>query len=114
LGSGLERLRTGAVRQIGLISSMPFAIAGGPSRLGFFMEVASSAAETALTSGYVQMHADHCARLLLEHLAEQGTRNVVLVAGAQPRESRRSRRRPGRHPLRRDPGAHERAAAHRR
>jgi len=143
---GAQRLRTGAVRQIGLISSMPFAIAGGPSRLGFFMEVASSAAETALTSGYalvlvpplealpslddldiagavvvepqrddevtrrlaergvpvvaigeqpgpgprvpyVQMHADLCARLLLEHLAERGARNIVLVAGAQPRES---------------------------
>ena len=143
---GAQRLRTGAGRPIGLISSMPFAIAGGPSRLGFFMEVASSAAETALTSGYalvlvpplealpslddldiagavvvepqrddevtrrlaergvpvvtigeqpgpgprvpyVQMHADLCARLLLEHLAERGARNIVLVAGAQPRES---------------------------
>jgi DNA-binding LacI/PurR family transcriptional regulator len=143
---GAQRLRTGAVRQIGLISSMPFAIAGGPSRLGFFMEVASSAAETALTSGYalvlvppldtlpsldeldiggavvvepqrddevtqrlvergvpvvaigeqpgpgprlpyVQLHADYCARLLLEHLEERGARNVVLMVGAQPRES---------------------------
>lgn len=143
---GAQRLRTGAVRQIGLISSMPFAIAGGPSRLGFFMEVASSAAETALTRGYalvlvppletlpalddldiggavvvepqrddevtrrlvergvpvvaigaqpgpgpavpyVRLHADYCARLLLEHLQAQGARDVVLVAGAQPRES---------------------------
>jgi DNA-binding LacI/PurR family transcriptional regulator len=49
---GAQRLRTGSARNIALVSSMPFAIAGGPSRLGFFMEVASSAAETALTGGY--------------------------------------------------------------
>jgi DNA-binding LacI/PurR family transcriptional regulator len=49
---GAQRLRTGAARHVALISSMPFSIAGGPSRLGFFMELASSAAETALTSGY--------------------------------------------------------------
>lgn len=49
---GAQRLRTGSVRNVALISSMPFSIAGGPSRLGFFMELASSAAETALTSGY--------------------------------------------------------------
>lgn len=143
---GAQRLRTGAVRQIALISSMPFSIAGGPSRLGFFMEVASSAAETALTRGYalvlvppletlptlddldiggavvvepqqddevtlrlaergvpvvsigeqpgsgprvphVQLHADYCARLLLEHLRERGAGNIALMAGAQPRES---------------------------
>jgi DNA-binding LacI/PurR family transcriptional regulator len=149
---GAQRLRTGTVRQIGLISSMPFAIAGGPSRLGFFMEVASAAAETALTSGYalvlvppletlptlddldiggavvvepqrddevtqrlvergmavvaigeqpgpgprvpyVQLHADYCARLLLEHLHERGARNIVLVVGTQPRESALAARR---------------------
>ncbi len=49
---GAQRLRTGSARHIALVSSMPFSIAGGPSRLGFFMEVASSAAETALTGGY--------------------------------------------------------------
>jgi len=49
---GAQRLRTGASRQIALVSSMPFSIAGGPSHLGFFMEVASSAAEFALTRGY--------------------------------------------------------------
>jgi DNA-binding LacI/PurR family transcriptional regulator len=49
---GAQRLRTGSAGHIALISSMPFSIAGGPSRLGFFMELASSAAETALTSGY--------------------------------------------------------------
>lgn len=149
---GAQRLRTGAVRQIGLISSMPFAIAGGPSRLGFFMEVASAAAETALTNGYalvlvppleslpsvddldiggavvvepqrddevtrrlvdrgvpvvaigeqpgpgpqvpyVRLHAEYCARLLLEHLRGRGARNIVLVAGAQPREAALAARR---------------------
>ena len=49
---GAQRLRTGSAGHIALISSTPFSIAGGPSRLGFFMELASSAAETALTSGY--------------------------------------------------------------
>jgi DNA-binding LacI/PurR family transcriptional regulator len=49
---GAQRLRTGSARHVALISSMPFSIAGGPSRLGFFMELASSAAEAALTSGY--------------------------------------------------------------
>ncbi len=149
---GAQRLRTGAVRQIALVSSMPFSIAGGPSRLGFFMEVASSAAETALTSGhalvlvpplealpaledldiggavvvepqqddevtrrladrgvpvvsigeqpgagdrvpFVQLHAAHCARLLLEHLREAGAADIALVAGAQPRESSLAARR---------------------
>lgn len=31
---------------------MPFAVAGGPSRLGFYMEVAAAAAERALVHGY--------------------------------------------------------------
>jgi DNA-binding LacI/PurR family transcriptional regulator len=143
---GAQRLRTGSARHIALISSMPFSIAGGPSRLGFFMEVASSAAETALTDGYalvlippletlpalddldiggaivveprqddevtrrlsergvalvsigeqpaaehrvpfVDMHASYCSRLLLTHLHEAGARHIVLVAGAQRRES---------------------------
>jgi DNA-binding LacI/PurR family transcriptional regulator len=52
---GAQRLRTGSARHIALISSMPFSIAGGASRLGFFMELASSAAETALTSGYAMV-----------------------------------------------------------
>ncbi|MHB8620529.1 MAG: substrate-binding domain-containing protein [Chloroflexota bacterium] len=47
-----QRLRTGAAQAIALVSSMPFAVAGGPSRLAFFMEIAAAAAETALTRGY--------------------------------------------------------------
>lgn len=49
---GARRLRTGASRNVALVSSMPFSIAGGPSHLGFFMEIASAAAESALTRGY--------------------------------------------------------------
>lgn len=52
---GAQRLRTGSSRNIALVSSMPFSIAGGPSRLGFFMEIASSAAQTALTEGYAMV-----------------------------------------------------------
>lgn len=47
-----QRLRRGEARTIGLVSSMPVAVAGGPSRLGFFMEVAAAGAETALTHGF--------------------------------------------------------------
>ncbi|MFG3281551.1 LacI family DNA-binding transcriptional regulator [Streptomyces sp. NPDC048111] len=47
-----QRLRTGQAKAIALVSSMPFAVAGGPSRLGFYMEVAAAAAESALVHGY--------------------------------------------------------------
>lgn len=47
-----QRLRSGRAQAIALASSMPLAIAGGPSRLGFYMEVAAAAAERALTRGY--------------------------------------------------------------
>jgi DNA-binding LacI/PurR family transcriptional regulator len=43
-----QRLRRGQAKAIALASSMPFAVAGGPSRLGFYMEVAAAAAERAL------------------------------------------------------------------
>lgn len=42
-------LRSGRTGTIALASSMPFAIAAGPSRLGFLMEIAASAAVSALT-----------------------------------------------------------------
>lgn len=42
-------LRSGRTGVIALASSMPFAIAAGPSRLGFLMEIAASAAMSALT-----------------------------------------------------------------
>lgn len=43
-----RRLRTGGASTIALASSMPFAVAAGPSKLGFLMEIAASAAMTAL------------------------------------------------------------------
>lgn len=46
-----QRLRTGEARSIALISSMPYEVAGGASRLGFLMEVAAVAAASALTRG---------------------------------------------------------------
>ena len=46
-----QRLRTGEAHMIALVSSMPFAVAGGPSRLGFLMEIAAVAAGAALTRG---------------------------------------------------------------
>jgi len=46
-----QRLRTGEAHMIVLLSSMPFAVAGGSSRLGFLMEIAAVAAGPALASG---------------------------------------------------------------
>src|SRR5476649_412004 len=43
-----QQLRGGSTHVIALISSMPFAVAGGPSRLGFMMEIAAVAASVAL------------------------------------------------------------------
>ncbi|QHA08707.1 LacI family DNA-binding transcriptional regulator [Streptomyces broussonetiae] len=47
-----QRLRRGQAKAIALACSMPFAVAGGPSRLGFYMEVAAAAAERALVHDY--------------------------------------------------------------
>lgn len=47
-----QRLRSGQSRTLAVVSSMPVAVAGGPSKLGFFMEVAAAAAETALMHGF--------------------------------------------------------------
>ena len=46
-----QRLRTGEAHMIVLLSSMPFAVAAGSSRLGFLMEIAAVAATSALTRG---------------------------------------------------------------
>ena len=46
-----QRLRSGGGSMIALMSSMPFAVAGGASRLGFLMEVAAVAASSALERG---------------------------------------------------------------
>lgn len=50
-----QRLRKGSAQTIGLVSSMPVAVAGGPSRLGFFMEVAAVSAESALLHGFAMV-----------------------------------------------------------
>ena len=128
---------------------MPFAVAAGPSRLGFLMEVAAVAAAVAMEKGlalvlvppaefkrapierldvngvlvveplarrsgsvaaaraglpvvtigrqpddaddlpYVDLHSAYTARLLLDHLWEQGGRNIALVLGQQKRNSYR-------------------------
>ncbi len=44
-------LRTGRAGTIALLSSMPFAIAGGRARMGFLMEIAAAAAVRALERG---------------------------------------------------------------
>ena len=46
-----QRLRKGGAHTIALLSSMPFAVAAGPSRLGFLMEIAAVAASAALGKG---------------------------------------------------------------
>lgn len=46
-----QRLRTGRSEMIALFSSMPFAVAAGPSQLGFLMEIAAVAAAAALERG---------------------------------------------------------------
>ena len=47
-----QSLRLGSTRSIALMSSMPAAVSAGSSRLGFFMELAAAAAESALLRGY--------------------------------------------------------------
>src|SRR5713101_1154572 len=46
-----QKLRGGGAHTIVLLSSMPFGVSAGPSRLGFLMEVAAVAATAALTHG---------------------------------------------------------------
>ena len=46
-----RRLRTGRADAIAVFSPMPFAVAAGPSRLGFLMEIAAAAASAALENG---------------------------------------------------------------
>lgn len=43
-----RRMRTGQTNTIAIFSSMPAAVAAGPSKLGFLMEVAASAAVAAM------------------------------------------------------------------
>lgn len=45
-------MRTGRASTIAIFSSMPTAVAAGPSKLGFLMEIAASAAQTALEQNF--------------------------------------------------------------
>lgn len=63
--STARALRSGRTGMIALASSMPFAVAAGPSRLGFLMEIAASAAVSALTR-------DLALCLIPPHTAAQG------------------------------------------
>lgn len=77
-----QRLRTGKANSIALLSSMPFAIAGGSSRLGFMMEIAAIAAETALQQGLALILVPHLegARELLNELDIDGALVVEPIA----------------------------------
>ena len=60
---------------IALMSSMPFTVSGGPSRLGFFMEVAAVAASSALERGLVMA-------LVPPHKPGQTSLNLLDIDGA--------------------------------
>lgn len=95
---GARRLRTGKANTVAVFSSMPFAVSAGPSRLGFMMEIAASAAIAALERqmslvlvppvavnhpGFVNLEADGV--LFIEpssddpHLADLLRRGIPLV-----------------------------------
>lgn len=78
-----QRLRTGEARSIALISSMPYEVAGGASRLGFLMEVAAVAAGSALTRGLalVLVPPMMSGRLPLEQLDIDGAIVIEPTAG---------------------------------
>ena len=76
-----QHLRTGRTGIIALASSMPFAVAAGPSRLGFLMEIAASAAVASLTR--------NMALCLVPPLAEGARLDAVVPDGAilvEPRD----------------------------
>ncbi|GCA53343.1 LacI family DNA-binding transcriptional regulator (plasmid) [Sinorhizobium meliloti] len=69
-----RRLRTGGAGIIALASSMPFAVAAGPARLGFLMEIAAAAAVTALSR--------HLALCLVPPLEPDSNLDALEVDGA--------------------------------
>jgi DNA-binding LacI/PurR family transcriptional regulator len=77
-----QRLRTGRANSIALLSSMPFAVAGGSSRLGFMMEVAAVAAEAALQRGQALILVPNLegSRQLIDELDIDGALVVEPVA----------------------------------
>lgn len=78
-----QRLRSGEAHTIALLSSMPFEIAGGASRLGFLMEVAAVAAGAALERGLALILVPPMTRdrLPLEQLDIDGAIVIEPVAG---------------------------------
>ncbi|MCP8688202.1 LacI family DNA-binding transcriptional regulator [Marinobacterium sedimentorum] len=88
-----QRLRTGKANSIALVSSMPFSVAGGPSRLGFMMEVAGSAMEAALRQGLalVLVPPLDAAEALLDELDIDGA--VVIEPAAHDRNVTQLQRR---------------------
>ncbi|UTW12545.1 LacI family DNA-binding transcriptional regulator [Marinobacterium rhizophilum] len=88
-----QRLRTGRANSIALVSSMPISVAGGPSRLGFMMEVAGSAMEAALKQGLalVLVPPLEAADTLLDELDIDGA--VVIEPAAEDRNVAQLQRR---------------------
>lgn len=88
-----QRLRTGRANSIALVSSMPISVAGGPSRLGFMMEVAGSAMEAALRQGLalVLVPPLEAAEALLDELDIDGA--VVIEPAAHDRNVAQLQRR---------------------
>ncbi len=89
-----QRLRTGGASMIALMSSMPFAVAGGASRLGFLMEVASVVATSALERGLAMVLVPPLASgqsaidmldidgaLIIEPSADDAQLNAILAKG---------------------------------
>lgn len=77
-----QRLRSGRANSIALMSAMPFSVAGGSSRLGFMMEVAAVAAETALQQGQALILVPNLegSRQLIDQLDIDGALVVEPVA----------------------------------
>ncbi|HYP84628.1 LacI family DNA-binding transcriptional regulator [Variovorax sp.] len=78
-----QRLRTHEAHMIVLLSSMPFAVAGGPSRLGFMMEIAAVAAAAALDRGLALVLAPpkESGRMPIETLEVDGALVIEPSAG---------------------------------
>jgi transcriptional regulator, LacI family len=77
-----QRLRTGEAHMIVLLSSMPFAVSGGPSRLGFMMEIAAVAAAAALDRGLALVLAPHGVGAGVAGTARPGWRAGARTLGA--------------------------------
>lgn len=79
-------LQSGRSNSIAIVSSMPFAVSGGASRLGFMMEIAAIAAEAAMQRGLalVLVPPSETVPLLLQDLDIDG----AIVIEPQARDPR--------------------------